>query len=223
MKPLKLIAILGVAILISLPSVTFSKGKPPKDDPPVVTTAKYTAELTAGDFLFAPAILSNLTTTNEKGTGLSGDFTLVMEPEVATAWNYIFLKDCSELLTSAGVVAFGVLKEDWSINYTRSRKGPDKIHITMNNLIIYPGTSENYARVDFDLHLHGVIADKGKFLPESVDSPVFHHLTKYKLWAGAAGQEGFICNSAGSGWDNWASLDDLGSMLKITLSPPEAP
>jgi hypothetical protein len=46
MKLLKLVAMLGIAILISLPSLAFAKGKPTK--PPVV----YTAELTAGAFIF---------------------------------------------------------------------------------------------------------------------------------------------------------------------------
>ena len=222
MKPLKLIALLIIAILISLPSLVFAKGKPPKDNPPGETKAEYTAELTAGDFVFAAGKLTGLT-ANSKGTSLSGNFRLEMAPEIAFTWDYIFLSDCADLLTDSGVTGFGVLTEDWDISYTRSRRGPDKIHITMNNLIIYPGTSPNYSQVDFDLHLHGVIADNMDFLPESVGSSVSHQLTKYKLWAGAAGQGGFTCNSAGGGWDGWAELQQPNTnTLKITRVTPTA-
>jgi hypothetical protein len=52
MKPLKLIAIISIAILISLPSLAFAKRKPPNDDPPVEPTVVYTVELTTGVFTF---------------------------------------------------------------------------------------------------------------------------------------------------------------------------
>ena len=62
MKPLKLITILGIAILISLPSLAFAKGgKPPKDDPPV-PAVEYSVALTTGVFTF-----SHNATLNSRG------------------------------------------------------------------------------------------------------------------------------------------------------------
>jgi hypothetical protein len=182
------------------------------------TTAEYTAELISGGFVFATATGKLLgLTANRKGRSLPGGFRLEMVPETAFAWDYIFLKDCSALLPS-GVAGFGVLAGNWWINYTRSKGGPDKIHITMRDLDIYPKTSQNYNGVDFDFDLHGEIATGEPFLPETVNSSVEHQLTRYMLWAGANGQGGFTCNSAGGGWDGWAELRP--STLKITRVEP---
>lgn len=205
MKPLKLFTILGITFLLSLSTLTFAKGKPPKDDPPTGTTAEYSAELTAGDFVFAGNGSLEKLTANNKGTSITGDFALVMSPESANAWDYLF-ENCSELLAESGVIGFSVPAGNWWINYTRSRKSPDKIHITMRDLEIYPGTSPDYSGVRFDLDLHGEIESDKSFLPKSINSIVSHDLTKFKLWAGASGQNGLTCNSAGGGWDGWADL-----------------
>ena len=160
------------------------------------TTAMYTAELTAGDFVFGK--LEHLT-ANNKGTGLPGNADLVMVPDPGNSggWDYIFkndINDCSSLVEGGVVTGFGVLEGNWSISYNRS-KGLNKIHITMRDLVILPDTSGNYSQVQFDLDLHGKFAKNLPFLPES-GSREFQ-LTQYKLWAGASGQGGFTCNSDG--------------------------
>ena len=180
------------------------------------TDEVYSADLT-GDFDFFSVGL----TSGRKGKSLSGNDTLVVvyngNAVEGSITGGIFGKDCWALLTKFGVDAFEV-SDDWGISYTRSRGGPDQIHITMNDLIIIdpvPGTSENYSQVDFDLHLHGEIADGEDFLPDS-GSGVSHHITKYMLWAGGHEEEGwFICNSTGGGMDSWESLP-IASTLTIT-------
>ena len=111
------------------------------------------------------------------------------------------------------------LDKDWSISYTKSRRNPDQIHLTMNNLIILSGTSPNYDPVDFDLHLHGEIANGDGFLPAS-GSTVDHQLTRYKLWGGGQGDNGwFICNSDGGGMESWEVLPKPNtSTLTLTLT-----
>ena len=186
-------------------SVTaIAKGKPPK---PGGGDSAYIAEL-KGDFEFVSGDL----TTARKGKSLPGNGTLGVSHDGNSD---LFLKDCSTMLTEVGIEAFEVLENNWGISHTRSKGGPDQIHITMNNLIIDPlVVSEGYSQVDFDLHLHGEIAEGDDFLPESGN--VAHLLTKYKLWAGGQGPEGwFICNSNGGGMDSWESLpNDL--TLSIT-------
>ena len=175
----------------------------------------YTADLTR-NFTF---VSGNLT-TKRKGKSLPGNDTL----EVLHNGNGssgikggIFAKDCSALLTAAGVIAFQA-PDDWDISYTRSNGGFDQVHITMNDLTIVdpdPGTSGNYSQVDFDLHLHGEIVSGVDFLPESGKS-VDHIITRYMLWAGGREAGGwFICNSDGSGMDTWEELP-IESTLKIT-------
>ena len=158
-------------------------------------TAKYTAELTAGDFVFASGTISGLT-AEKKGTSLTGDFKLEMIPESAFAWNYIFLPDCSALLPD-GISGFGVPAGQWWVNYTRSKRSPGNIHITMRDLVVYPGTSSSYSGVDFDLDLHGEVVSGIPFLPANLGQTSTHKLTVYKLWAGANGPGGFTCNSDG--------------------------
>jgi len=119
----------------------------------------------------------------------------------------IFRRHCGVMLTGVGITAFEVLESNWSISHTRSRGGPDQIHITMNNLMIdlQAAVSEGYSQTDFDLHLHGEIAED--FLPESGDVDVAHTLTRYMLWAGGRGEEGwFVCNSTGNGMETWELL-----------------
>jgi hypothetical protein len=194
-------------VLITLAFLGFSvtaiaKGKPVK---PGGGNPIYTADLT-GNFEF----FSEDLTTARKGKSLRGNDTLGVVHNGNEVGDKItggiFGEDCSALLTDKGVIAFDV-PDDWGISYTRSRGGPDQIHITMNDLIIVdpvPGTSENYDPVDFDLHLHGVIEGED-FLPES--GSVSHTLTRYMLWAGGHGADGwFICNSTGGGMDTWEPL-----------------
>ena len=154
--------------------------------------------------------------TARKGTSLPGNGTLGVVHNGNSEPEDVFRRHCSALLTVDGIDAFEVLAKDWGISRTRTKSGPDQIHITMNNLMIDPGViSKDYSQVDFDLHLHGEIAKGEAFLPES-GNVAYHRLTKYKLWAGGQGAEGwFICNSGGSGMDSWESLpEDL--ELRIT-------
>ena len=198
-----------LTVLITLAFLSFSvtavaKGKPVK---PGGGDSVYTADLTA-DFEF----VSEHLTAARKGKSLPGNGTLGVSHDGNSE---LFLKDCSTMLTEVGIEAFEVLENNWGISHTKSKGGPDQIHITMNNLLIDPlVVSEDYSQVDFDLHFHGEIAEGADFLPESGN--VDHHLTKYKLWAGGQGAEGwFICNSNGGGMDSWESLpQDL--TLRIT-------
>jgi hypothetical protein len=227
MKPLRLITIISVAILISLPSLAFPKGKPVK---PGGGDPMYTADLT-GNFEF----LEDLT-IKRKGKSLSGNDTLEVvhndnevvdndneeEDPIISITGGIFGEECWDLLTQDGVKAFEV-RDGWGISFTRSKGGLDQIHITMNDLIIVdpeePGTSTNFSQVDFDLHLHGEIAENANFLPEPESVSVSHTLTKYMLWAGGHGDEGwFICNSTGGGMDTWLDLPQS-TTLEITRSP----
>jgi hypothetical protein len=181
-----------------------AKGKPVK---PGGGDPMYIAELTQ-DFVF----ISGDLTSARKGKSLPGNYMLGVEHngngpfEVEGKKGGIFAEGCSALLTPDGVEAFDV-PDDWGISFTRSKGGPDQIHITMNDLIISSGTSTNYSQVDFDLHLHGEIAENADFLPASSGLSVSHTLTRYMLWAGGHGVNGwFICNSTGGGMDSWELL-----------------
>lgn len=178
---------------------------------------EYTAELTTGDFVFGTSTgtLDGLT-PNRKGTGLPGNQLLEMDPDPdgASGWATIF-GDCSALVSGGVVTGFDVQDDNWSIHYTKSKRDLNKIHITMRNLIIYPGTSQDYSQVQFDLDLHGEIETQVPFLPDKGDPPSEFQLIKYKLWAGGHGPNGqFTCNSVGGGWDDWPLLD-LESTLEI--------
>jgi hypothetical protein len=204
-----------LTVLITLAFLGFSvtaiaKGKPvkPGDGDPV-----YTAQLTTGEYF---DFVSGDLTTARKGKSLPGNGPLGVSHNGNSPEGDIFRKYCSTLLTEVGIEAFEVLENNWGISHTKSRGGPDQIHITMNNLIIDPlVVSKDYSQVDFDLHLHGEIAEGKDFLPESDN--VAHTLTRYMLWAGGHGEEGwFICNSTGGGMDSWELLpQDL--TLTITL------
>jgi hypothetical protein len=120
MKPLKLIAIISVAILISLPSLAFAKGKPPKDDPPVDPTVVYTAELISGafDFRVAGGASGAVSVTPiSMGNELFGNDPLGMERSdggLPETWNKVF-NTCGELLALDSVTYFHVEADDWSI------------------------------------------------------------------------------------------------------------
>jgi len=206
MKPLKLIAIISVATLISIPSLAFAKGgKPPKDDPPVETTATYTAKLISEDFKSVPVTLENLT-ANSRGTTLSGDFDILMSQEhpvqivvdgpVITDPVYIFNYHCPDLV-SPEPAEFEVVAGNWSINYTRQKEGPGHVYMIMRNLqVSSPPLLNNYRNPDFDFDLHGDVKEGVLFPPEEGTLSVFY-LTHYKLWAGVGGKGGFVCNSDG--------------------------
>lgn len=200
---MKLLDTRFLTVLITLAFLGFSvtaitKGKPVK---PGGGGAVYTADLTE-DFEFVSGDL----TTARKGKSLPGNGTLGVLYNGNSPLGDIFRKDCSTLLTEDGIEAFEVMDNNWGISRTRSKGGPDQIHITMNNLMIDPlVVSEDYSQVDFDLHFHGEISEVEDFLPESGN--VAHYLTKYKLWAGGHGEQGwFVCNSDGGGMESWESL-----------------
>ena len=208
MKPLntRFLTVLVTLAFLGCSVTAIAKGKPVK---PGGGDPVYTAELTE-DFEFAAVDL----TVGRKGKSLSGNNTLEMD----TGTDAIFKKDCLKLLgeiepDKVGVVGFDV--PNWSISHTNSKGRLDQIHLTMNNLTIYPAPSTNYSQVDFDLHLHGEITED--FLPES--GPVYHTLTNYMLWAGGRGEEGwFVCNSSGNGIDTWKDL-----LLPFTLTITRKP
>ena len=193
---IRYLTLLTTLVFLGFTVSAIAKGGPPK--PEVV----YTAVMT-GDFNFLEMDL----TVRKKGKSLSGNDTLKMNTET----DAIFKDKCSSLLGEigevgsgeVGVVGFDV--PNWSISHTKSKGRLDQIHLTMNNLTIYPAPSTNYSQVDFDLHLHGEIAGDDDFLPESGN--VAHTLTRYMLWAGGHGEEGwFVCNSTGNGMDTWEEL-----------------
>jgi hypothetical protein len=200
-----------LTVLITLTFLGFSvtviaKGR---TNPEVVYTA-----VMAGNFNFPTMEL----TARKKGKSLSGNDTLKMNTDT----DAIFKDKCSDLLgevapDEVGVVGFDV--PNWSISHTKSKGRLDQIHLTMNNLTIYPAPSTNYSQVDFDLHLHGEIGELDDFLPDARTGYVDHTLTNYMLWAGGRGEEGwFVCNSTGNGIDTWLDLPaDL--TLTITRKP----
>jgi len=204
---IRYLTLLTTLVFLGFTVSTFAKGKPGNTD----EVPLYRAEL-IGDFEF----LSEGLTTKRKGKSLPGNDKLgvvhngnVVDGKITGG---IFGKDCSALLTESGVQAFEA-PDDWGISYTRSRGGPDQVHITMNDLMISPGASDTYSRVDFDLHLHGQIGVD--FLP--VSGSVSHTLTRYMLWAGGLGEEGwFVCNSTGDGMTTWEELPQAITLM-ITL------
>ena len=202
MKPLntRFLTVLFTLAFLGFSVTAIAKGKPP--NPEVVYTA-----VMAGDFNFPTMDL----TARKKGKSLSGNDTLKMNTDT----DAIFKDKCSRLLSEIGVVGFDV--PNWSISHTKSKGRLDQIHLTMNNLTIYPAPSTNYSQVDFDLHLHGEITEGVDFLPEL--GFVEHTLTNYMLWAGGMGDGGwFVCNSSGNGIDTWEDLPaDL--TLRITRKP----
>jgi hypothetical protein len=223
MKPLKLIALISVAILISTPSSAFAKGKPPKDDPPVETTATYTAKLISEDLVFASVTLENLT-ANSRGTTLSGDFDILMSQEnpvqivvdgpVITDPVYIFNYHCPALVES-GPAVFKVVAGNWSINYIKQKEGAGHVYIVMRNLqVSSPPLLNDYRKPDFDFDLHGDVTEGVLFPPEEGTPSVFY-LTHYKLWAGVGGKGGFVCNSDGRP----ELLSDVWLEISVTPNP----
>ena len=197
MKPpnTRFLTLLTTLAFLGFSVTVIAKGRPSPE-------VAYTAAMT-GEFYFPTMDL----TARKKGKSLSGNDTLNMNTES----DAIFKDKCSRLLGEigevgsgeVGVVGFDV--PNWSISHTKSKGRLDQIHLTMNNLTIYPAPSTNYSQVDFDLHLHGEITED--FLPESGDVDVAHTLTRYMLWAGGRGEEGwFVCNSTGNGMGSWEKL-----------------
>ena len=208
MKPLntRFLTVLFTLAFLGFSVTAIAKGKPP--NPEVVYTA-----VMAGDFNFPTMDL----TARKKGKSLSGNDTL----EMITKTDAIF-DECSRLLGEIGSGEVGVVGFDvpnWSISHTKSKGRLDQIHLTMNNLTIYPAPSTNYSQVDFDLHLHGEIGELDDFLPES--GSVDHKLTNYMLWAGGKGDGvWFVCNSTGNGIDTW---EELPADLTLTITRVESP
>jgi hypothetical protein len=198
------LTLLATLVLLAFTVSAFAKGKPGGNE----ATAEYTAVLIAGDFVFGEM---KTLTANNKGTELPGNAVLEMGPRPSSntadsTWEDIF-GDCSLLVTGGVVTGFGVSADNWSISYTKSRGNPNKIHITMRDLIVLPGTSGDYSQVQFDLDLHGEFARNSPFLPEAKNDSIIFELKQYTFWGGAAGNGGFTCNS--DGWPLLIPISEL--------------
>jgi hypothetical protein len=182
------------------------KGGKPLPDEVVTYTASLSSMNSSGEEVFAPVTLDKLT-ADGRGTVLSADEDLLMaqlypveildDQGGSMGQHYVFNFHCPELVGS-GPVGFKAVAGNWSINYIRQKRGPGHIYIVMRNLLVdSPPLLNVYDNPDFDFDLHGDADKHVAFLPTAEGVPSVFYLTEYKLWAGVAGQGGFVCNSDG--------------------------
>jgi len=209
MKPLKLITILGIAILISLPSLAFAKGgKPPKDDPPVEPTVVYTVELTTGVFTFPP----HQVTLNSRGylKSLETDQLLIVRPETnpsdeQIAWDAV-IDNCGGSLGGNPTVDLMLVDFDkWAVG----RNGDDgNLWINLENIRL-PDDLVPGKEIQIQLQLR----DDPKtqtFLPTDIAYPLAFDLNWYVVWGKPLGGKGK------KGWDTCYQTD----LLSTVIFPP---
>jgi hypothetical protein len=205
MKPLKLIAIISVAILISLPSLAFAKGgKPPKDDPPVEPAVVYTVALTTGVFTFD----AHEVTLNSRGYLKSFDTEpLVFErpedlPEdldEQEAWDAVIDNCAGPLLSNEDKVML-VNFDEWAVG----RNGDDgNLWINFKNIRLPSGdfVPEKEIQIQLQLRDHPEITET--FLPTDSKNPLTFELNWYVVWGKPLSGKGK------KGWDTCYQTDLL--------------
>jgi hypothetical protein len=203
MKPLKLITILGIAILISLPSLAFAKGKPPK--PPVDPTVVYTVELTTGVFTF----LAHEVTLNSRGYLKSLDTaSLVFErpgngfPAEQDAWDAVVNNCAGPLVGKLTDDVMYVDFDEWAVG----RNGDDgNLWINFKNIRLPSPIDDPVPEkeIQIQLQLRDTPEITKTFLPTTPGSHQTFGLNWYVVWGKPLGGKG-----KNKGWDTCYQTDD---------------
>jgi hypothetical protein len=214
MKPLKLITILGIAILISLPSLAFAKGKPPK--PPVDDAIVYTVALTTGVYTF----LAHEVTLNSRGylKSLDTESLVFARPddefeEEQDAWDAVIDYCAGPLVGNPTVNAMVVDFDEWGVG----RNGDDgNLWINFKNIRLLDNLVPE-KEIQIQLQLRDDPATQ-TFLPTDINSPLIFELNWYVVWGKPLGGKGK------KGWDTCyhvdvnADVDFLPAELVIAIS-----
>ncbi len=203
MKPLKLITILGIAILISLPSLAFAKGKPPKGDPPEPTVV-YTVALTTGVFTFDPheVILNSRGYLKSLGT----EPLVFGRPEDEDsagqkAWDAV-INNCAGPLVSGIDDVMAVNFDEWAVG----RNGDDgNLWINFKNIRLPSPIDDPVPEkeIQIQLQLRDTPEITKTFLPTTPGSHQTFGLNWYVVWGKPLGGKG-----KNKGWDTCYQTDD---------------
>jgi hypothetical protein len=198
MKLLKLVAILGIAILISLPSLAFAKRKPPNDDPPVEPTVEYKVELTTGVFtfpeqrvtlnsrgylksLYPDQFVIGLPTTNENGE--------------QDTWGTVIHQCAGELANDDGTDgAMHVMLVDFD-EWAVGRNGDDGILWINLKSIRLPSAEFPEKEIQIILRLINDPVTTATYPPTAGNSVQTFELDSYVIWGKPLGGKGK------KGWD----------------------
>ena len=206
MKPLKLIAIISVAILISLPSLAFAKGKPPKDDPSVEPTVVYSVALTTGVFTFD----THEVTLNSRGYLKSFDTEpLVFErPEdldEQEAWDAVIDNCAGPLVNDPTVGDMLVNFDEWAVG----RNGDDgNLWISFKNIRLPSGNLVPEKEIQIQLQLRDEPEITKTFLPtaDEGNQSLTFELNWYVVWGKPLSGKGK------KGWDTCYHTDLLSTV-----------
>ena len=219
---LLLVFVLGVAI----PTNSFACHKgtphgkdtdctpPPGGEDPVV----YTAELTAGAFVFAdvagsPIVMTVAPNSRENSLQSGDDFYMGRLSGLESAWNTVF-DACGELLAPGSIQQFFELSDNWRID----RAGGNDIRIRIQDI---PLTGKEGQSVEVEVQLVGHPLDinppnTDPFLPQPGNVSDFI-LDYFVIWGGelSGGQGGKThCQPRGSGT---AEEQALGTSSTLTI------